>query len=128
MGHDRSIDAPVPSSPSLGEWLAQWLATRALKVSPKTYSNELSHAPRYLGPLSAVALSALTPGTIEDWLATIERRGLAARPGRGQPHTVRICHSLISSVLRDAVKHRIIDASPIAHVAWPLVRRHHPSS
>ena len=106
---------------TLGEWTQKWLRARVTKVAPKTYANELSHVRRYLYPMFPVTLSELSPGAIEDWLSSIEHTGRQARPGRGQPHTVRICHSLISVILRDAVKHRLLTHNPMTQVARPRI-------
>lgn len=108
-------------SQRLGEWMQTWFASRGLRVAPRTLENEKSHARRYFGPINNVPLSKLTPGRIEDWLAKIEHDGRRARPGAGQPHTVRLCHSLLSSVLRDAARHRLILTSPMAAVERPKV-------
>jgi len=123
LARDSSTSAAraVNSESSLGQWVEKWLAARVTKVAPKTYANELSHVRLYLAPLADVPLADLSAGAIEDWLSALEHGGRLARPGRGQPHTVRICHSLISTILRDAVKHRLIASSPMAHVTRPRV-------
>ncbi len=105
----------------LGDWADRWFESRRNRVAPKTLANERSHARLYLEPLRAMALSEITAGDVEDWLATVERAGVRARPPLGRPHTVRICHGLLSAMLRDAVKHRLIAVSPMSGVTRPRV-------
>jgi integrase len=115
----RSARRAKSATPTLGEWAATWLEARRQKVASKTFENERSHL-RYLAPLFDDQLDALTPGRIEDWLGALERSFLDDRPS-GRPHTVRICFSLLSSILRDAAKHRIIATSPMKEVQRPRV-------
>jgi integrase len=108
-------------SMTLGEWATTWFITRELKVARKTFKNEQSHFSNHFGWIAKIRLEKLTPGTIEDWITGVENRGLAAKPGVGQPHTVRICHSLLSAMLRDAVSHRLIGVNPMGGVRRPKI-------
>lgn len=111
---------------TMRDWMASWFETRRLRVASKTLANERSHARRYFAPLLDARLEDLSPGQIEDWLARIERTGLDERPPVGSPHTVRVCHSLLSVILRDAVKHRFLAVSPMSSVDRPKVPRSSP--
>lgn len=103
----------------LDDWARVWFDSRRHRVAPKTLANERSHARNYLGSLRALPLAEITPGTIEDWLAAVERAGVQARPPLGRPHTVRICHGLLSAMLRDAVKHQLLATPPMSLVKRP---------
>jgi integrase len=105
--------------PTLDEWMNQWFVTRELTVARKTLANEKSHYARYFGPIRAQRLTKLTRGQIDDWLANVEHRGKLARPGVGQPHTVRLCYSLLSGALRDADAHELLRSNPIDRVQRP---------
>ena len=112
----------LPEGPlTLGEWMATWFESRRNRVALKTVENELSHAHCYFGPLLSMSLPEISAGQIEDWLAWVQRRGISKQPHRGQPHTTRICYSLLSAMLRDAVKHRLLASSPMAAVERPKV-------
>ena len=116
-------DSPSPQSapPRVGDWFAAWFESRALKVAPSTLASNRSLHRLYFGELAEVPLADLTAGRIKDFLAMVEHRCHAQRPGTGQPHTVRHCHALLSAALRDAVDHELIDSSPRARVPRPRV-------
>lgn len=123
---DRRGFSSAGATQTLGEWMATWFETRRLKVAPRTLESEQSNARLYFGPVVNIPLHHLTPGRIEDWLADVEHKGRIARPNRGQPHTVRLCHSLMSSILRDAVRHRLLAESPMTAVPRPRVPQPKP--
>lgn len=104
---------------TFGEWAHEWFQTRSDRVAPKTLANERSHFQNYFAPLLKIRLNRITSGDIQNWIASVERRGLDEKPGAGKPHTARICHSLVSAILRDAVRHRLISSSPMGGVARP---------
>ena len=106
---------------SVGEWFSAWFATRRYKVAPSTLGSNLSLYRLYFVELEDILLSQLSPGLIKDWLAMVEHRCDEQQPGRGQPHTVRHCHALLSAALRDAVDHELLDQSPMARVHKPRV-------
>ena len=116
---EEAGELPPARRLTFGEWSRSWLESRAERVTPKTLANETSHYRNYFGPLAKLQLDRMTAGDIQGWLANIERRGLKRKPGVGQPHTARICHSLLSAILRDAVQHHLIRSSPMSGVAKP---------
>lgn len=118
---DRMGERRATSTTTVDEWAATWFTTRAGHVAPKTLANEWSHYGRYFAPLAKRRLEHLTSGQIQDWLASIERRSRAAKPGFGQPHTVRICFSLLSVMLRDALSHELLAANPMVGLKRPRV-------
>ena len=119
-----SITRPEPDLEdelSVGDWFATWLATRRFKVAPSTMRSNLSLYRLYFSDLEPLLLARLTPGAIKDWLAMVEHRCQEQQPGRGQPHTVRHCHALLSAALRDAVDHELLATSPMDRVPRPRI-------
>ena len=112
---------PARPTPTVGEWFATWFETRAYTVAPSTLASNRSLYCLYFDDLADVPFAELTAGRIKDFLAKVEHRCHAQRPGTGQPHTVRHCHALLSAALRDAVDHELIDSSPMARVPRPRV-------
>ncbi len=113
--------SPRPEPLLFGEWLQIWMKARKDKVAPHTFDNEQSLARRYLVPLDDLPLTAITEGQIDDWLSRIDHQGKVAKPGIGTPHVVRQCFSLASVIFRDAVRHRLLETSPMARVPRPKV-------
>jgi len=101
------------------DWTVAWLKMRQYNVAPKTYANESSHAKKYFEPLGHIPLSRLTPGIIDDFLVLVAHQGRVNKPGIGQPHTVRICYSLLLAILKDAVRHEVLAKSPMAGTRRP---------
>jgi integrase len=118
---DRMGQRRATSTTTLDEWATRWFSARAGHVAPRTVANEWSHYHRYFGPLSKKRLEHLTAGHIQDWLLSIERAGLASKPGTGRPHTTRLCFSLLSVMMRDALNHELIGANPMTGVKRPKV-------
>ncbi len=104
-----------------GQWLEIWLEARVRKVAPHTYANEVSLAARYLTPFASMRLGEISEGHIDDWLADIDARGKLAKPGVGTPHVLRHCYCLLSVILGDAVRHRLLERSPMERIARPKV-------
>jgi integrase len=111
---------------TLGEWATGWFPKRANHVAPGTLSNEWSHYRRYFVPLMDSRLDELSVGRIKGWIDEIDRAGKLAKPGLGRPHTTRICFSLLSVMLRDAVEHRVIPESPMRGMRRPRIPEPQP--
>jgi integrase len=118
---DRVGGRRTVSTMTLDEWATTWFAARAGHVAPRTVSNEWCHYRKYFGPLAKKRLEHITTGHVQDWLLSIERRGLSEKPGAGKPHTTRLCFSLLSVILKDAVNHEVLGVSPMTGVKRPRV-------
>jgi integrase len=102
---------------SLNEYLDSWLKAIAGKVGEKTHSDYSSLMRLYVRPvIGKKRLREVRPLDVQAVISDLQVRGLSAR-------TVRYCHTVLSSALKQAVRWRVITNNPAAYVELPKVRR-----
>jgi integrase len=101
------------TSLTLSEWLTTWLEVRKPVVSANTYRTERSTVDLHVRPgLGELGLRKLSALVIEKWLARLSDSGVSAN----ERHK---CGKLLRTCLNDAVKRRVIGASPMKGVPVP---------
>jgi len=110
---DRGLVVPS-RTPTLREFVEQWKGTEAAAgLRPRTLRDYLDQLDRHVVPnLGAIRVDALRASTIERELV---------RPLRdaGKTRTARLCVSILSKVLRAAVRDDLIGANPCSAVEKP---------
>lgn len=102
---------------SLNEYLDAWLKAIAGKVAEKTHSDYSSLMRLYVRPvLGKKRLSDVRPLDVQALISDLQSRELSAR-------TVRYCHTVLSSALKQAVRWRVLTNNPAAYVELPKVHR-----
>ena len=109
----------VAKAPRLGEWMDQWFAMRT--VNPRTIMQEQNRRKLYFEPLEKIPLDKLTAGTIKRWLDSLDRKFRARKPGVGEPHNLRHCYALLSSVINGAIDDGLLTSNPLTGVKRPKV-------
>jgi hypothetical protein len=100
----------------LADWVEQWRATGLIDLRPTSRDRVEFSLDVYLLPwLGDVMLGDLDVLTIQDWIARLNRRGLA-------PETVAKAYRALSKVLNGAVDARLIPSAPKG-VKLPKIER-----
>ncbi len=98
---------------TLGEWFTTWLSIRKGTAAAGTYRTESSTLEKYLRPhLGALPVRTLTPLALERWLAKLAAEEASANSRKKAAVLLRL-------VLNDAVKRKVMGASPMKGVAIP---------
>ena len=109
----------VTKSPRLGEWMDQWFSMRT--VNPRTIMQEKNRRKLYFGPLEKIPLDKLNAGIIKRWLDSLDRKFRERKPGVGEPHNLRQCYSLLSTVINGAIDDGLLTFNPLTGVKRPKV-------
>ncbi|MEM7690338.1 MAG: tyrosine-type recombinase/integrase [Pseudomonadota bacterium] len=100
---DKGESIEPQQAETFAEYAGRWLERR--KPTLKGYGVAKGHIDKALGPaFGAVALDAITPRDINDWIST-QRRKLSAS-------TVKRQLSTFNAVMNDAVRAGVIDQNP----------------
>ncbi|WP_433473630.1 tyrosine-type recombinase/integrase [Spirillospora sp. CA-142024] len=106
---------------TVGEWLTQWLATRARAAS--TIKNYSCHVSRYLVPyLGQIVLAELSVAHLQAMFAGIARR----HDARGAPlsaATLNRIRATLRTALNAAIRQGLISDNPASRVELPVARR-----
>ncbi len=108
--------------PTLGDWLATWLAAKRPDLRPQTWRQYEGHARVWLVPvLGDVRLDELRR---EHWDRLVSAMTHARGHGRGRARalsrtTVRHVSLTLRTALRDAVRRGVLAADPLAMVRAP---------
>ena len=114
------------SSTTLEEWMEGYLKEREFTRRPSTMATDRVHWSKHFGAIREVRLHDLDALTIRRWLEALQRSFVTDQRPDGQPHTLRICYSLLRSSLAAAVERDALDVSPMAKVKRPQVPRPEP--
>ncbi len=107
---------PDTSSLTLSDWLDKWLQTQKTAVEPKTYFSQEQIVRLALKPtLGEVKLGKLTLQHVKDMYATLTNEVSADRARRAG--------KILSSVLREAIRHKFITYNPVPDAKPPRHRR-----
>jgi integrase len=107
------------SSPTLGDYLGDWLEVQRSQLAPTTVFSYQGTITRYILPhLGAVPLDQLTVGQLNTHYARLLREG-----GRGgkrlSVRSVRYAHQIIHKALSDAVRDGRLDRNVARHATVP---------
>src|SRR6516225_7620264 len=121
----RTVDTgehPEPSKMSVADWLALWLASTKIEVSPKTHERYAEIVRCYLVPgLGAIGLQRLAPSDIQRAYAGFTRKPSA--------RTRRHIHRILKSALARAVEQQALTRHPAdALKRSPKVERRPPAT
>jgi integrase len=107
-------------SPTLRDWLADWLTRKRDSVRPQTWSTYDMYARAWLVPiLGTVRLDALGSPDLDRLHATM-LRAVSGRTARNLSRTtVRHVHLTLSAALNDAVRRGLLAANPARTVVPP---------
>jgi len=107
-----------PIRQTVGEYLKHWMQTSAAqRVRPTTLYTYEGLAAKHITPhIGGTRLDKLSHMHLEAWNATLERLGVSA-------HTRRAAHVLLGTVLRKAVRSRILARNPMDQVDKPRVAK-----
>lgn len=109
---------------TVSEVAATWFEAKKMTVATKTaagYKDSLAHIEQ-VGRLGKIRLSALTSESIEEWLSDMSQH--TTRSGKPlSPKTIRNSFSVLSQVLKRAVRDRRIPANPCEGVDLPRAER-----
>lgn len=103
----------LPAKMTTGEWLDQWL--ESLRLAPSTVASYRKNVRLHLKPrLGGVPLKALTGARISAAYREMEKTGRADhRAGEGlSARTVRYCHTILKSALKQAVNEGLLASNP----------------
>lgn len=110
---------------TVGAFLRRWLDTVKSKLRPTSFAAYEEQIRLYMAPekdvgmglgIGEIPLSKLSPLDIEEWLSSLEKRGVSAARRRG------LCVQLKSALGR-AVAWRQLKENPMAGVEYPTVKR-----
>lgn len=102
--------SPEAGKTPLGAVADAWLASKT-RVTPKTLAGYQTTVRLHLEPLRAVPVGKVTPNVVQDWVDSFE----------GSGKTVRNAASILSSIMRRAVRERLIQANPCTDIDLPPV-------
>jgi integrase len=114
------------SAMTLHEWMEGYLRERELTRRPSTMATDRVHWTKHFGAITEFRLRDLDALTIRRWLEALQRSFVTEQRPDGQPHTLRICYSLLRSALAAAVERDVLEVSPMAKVKRPQVPRPQP--
>jgi integrase len=103
-----------------------FFAERAETRRPATITLETLHWKNHFVPIASVKLCDLDHLVIRRWLERLERSFVTDRRPDGQPHTVRVCYSLLRTALSQAVERDVLAMNPMTRVKRPTVPRPEP--
>lgn len=112
LAKQRRGDITEPSLLPLREWLTIWLERRSTRIRPSTTKVYRGYFNLISDVLGSVPLARLTASQIEAAYAQLADCGLA-------PSTQRRAHAILRSVLRTAVRDRMIAHNPCDSVDPP---------
>ena len=121
----HEAEAPsVVASPTVRDWLAEWLTRKRATVRPQTYFAYEAHARLHIVPaIGNVLIDALTPSHIDTLHASLARRV----SGTTADHV----HMTLKAALNGAAS--VVTASPtrslpsMPHIATPRTSRRSPA-
>jgi integrase len=106
---------PAAGRMTLREYAEQWRAAQVHR--PSTQAHHETTLRRHVYPiLGDKRLSAILPSDVQAWVQRLTGNGLA-------PRTVVLAHSLLSSILRAAVRDRRIVANPCEGIKVPKAEK-----
>jgi integrase len=106
-----------PTRGTLGDYLEQWLESRAVNLRPSTlYGYTKVVRKRIIPALGTAKLSDLTTADLERWYASLVTGGLS-------PKTVANTAGVLSVALSDAVRLRLLRHNPAAEARLPRRER-----
>ena len=111
---------------TLEEWMERFLEERATTKRPSTVAIDLNHWRNHFGPIRSIRLIDLDYLVIRHWLDMLSRGFVTTVRPNGQPHTVRLCYSLLRSALQSAVERDVLESNPMVKVKRPVVPRAAP--
>src|SRR6516165_2012952 len=119
----RAVDTgehPEPSRMTVADWLALWLASTKIDVSPKTHERYAEIVRCYLVPgIGGLPLQKLTPSDIQRAYNSFTRKP--------SPRTRRHIHRILKSALARAVEQQALSRNPAdALKRLPKVERKPP--
>ena len=114
------------STVTLQEWMEGYLKERELTRRPSTMATDRVHWTKHFGAVAQVRLCDLDALKIRRWLEGLQRSFVIEQRPDGQPHTLRICYSLLRSSLAAAVERDVLEVSPMVKVKRPQVPRPQP--
>jgi hypothetical protein len=114
------------SDATLAEWMELFFSERAETRRPATITLETLHWKNHFGPIATVKLCDLDHLVIRRWLERLQRSFVTDRRPDGQPHTVRVCYSLLRTALSQAVERDVLAVNPMTRVKRPAVPRPEP--
>lgn len=109
---------PRAGKVTVGEWCEKWWASRVVEESTrKVQRGDLDN--HVLPYWRDWPLNAITPHDVQTWVARMQTEG------KGAP-TIRHCHARLSSMMKAAVKARLIPTSPCDGIELPTVAQRPP--
>lgn len=96
----------------LGEWMAEWQATRTNLSAQTRVRDDASIRNHVLPALGGAPVGRLQPVHVARWVAELDDEGLA-------PATVRKAYQLLSAALASAVDNGLIPVSPCRGIKLP---------
>ena len=107
-----------PAAQTLDAYLDKWLETAAKpRLRERTWEDYREYLKRYVRPgLGHRKLSDIKPMDVQNLYGEMLGRGLSAR-------TVRYCHAILSSALKQSVKWQMLLTNPCAAVDLPRQQR-----
>ena len=98
------------------DWAADWIEARP-GVKPRTAATDTGRLKVHLSPaFGRMTLGRITQMAVRKWVAHLLAEGLA-------PKTVRNCHGLMHTIMRDAVTEGLIGRNPCVGTPMPEVVR-----
>lgn len=125
-GRDAPKGVSDPGAPTLADWMATYLVERRETRRPATVAVDQVHWRNHFDAIRDVKLRELDHLVIRRWLEALQRSFVTPKRPEGQPHTVRLCYSILRSSLAAAVERDLIEVNPMAKVKRPAVPRPAP--
>jgi integrase len=115
-----------PDALTLAEWMEIYLQERRETRRPATVAVDQVHWRNHFLSIRDVKLHDLDHLAIRSWLDALQRSFVTRKRPLGQPHTVRLCYSILRSAFGAAVERDLIEANPMTRVKRPAVPRAEP--
>jgi integrase len=125
-GRDAPRGATDPGATTLAEWMATYLEERRETRRPATVAVDQVHWRNHFDAIRDEKLHDLDHFVIRRWLEGLQRSFVTRKRPDGQPHTVRLCYSILRSSLSAAVERDFIAVNPMTKVKRPAVPRAEP--
>jgi hypothetical protein len=118
-GRERPKDAVNPDALTLAQWMETYLEERRATRRPATVAVDQVHWRNHFDEIRDVRLDKLDYVRIRRWLETLQRSFVSQKRPDGQPHTVRLCYSILRCALGAAFERDLID-NPMLRVKRPV--------
>lgn len=126
-GRDTPRGVSDPDALTLAEWMAIYLEERGETRRPATVAVDQVHWRNHFDAIRDIRLHELNHLVIRRWLERLQGSFVTRKRPDGQPHTVRLCYSILRSSPA-AAERDLIEVNPMTKVKRPIICEQSPST